>query len=196
MNTPEELLARASAGDEAAWRQLVARYQALVYQVIRAHRIPPEEGEDLFQEVFLRLHRHAGRIRDAAALTRWVAVTTRNLCLDGLARKKRERGRPDPLANQSDPAPVPEDLFHRSEEAQHVREALETLSERCRELLRILYYESDAPDYRLAADRLGMPLGSVGPTRQRCLERLLGALERGPMYSDPPLRRPVGRKGA
>src|SRR5262245_15638146 len=104
MLDPRELLSRASAGDEGAWRDLVARYQALVFQVIRAHRIGDAAAEDLFQEVFLRLHRHAHRIQEPEGLTRWIAVTARNLCLDHLERQARERGRPldeDP----ADPAP-------------------------------------------------------------------------------------------
>jgi len=194
MIEPRELLARASAGDEAAWRELVARYQALVFQVIRAHRIEAQAGEDLFQEVFLRLHRHAHRIQDPDALTRWIAVTARNVCLDYLERLARERGRPID-ADAPDPSPGADDVLDRSEEAQQVREALAGLPDRCRELLHILYFETDEPDYRRAAERLGMPLGSVGPTRQRCLERLLDLLaQRGTMYSGRSPRRLLQRK--
>jgi RNA polymerase sigma factor (sigma-70 family) len=176
MHDPAGLLARAVAGEEAAWREVIARYQALVYSVVRAHRLGDAEGEDVFQEVFLRLHRHAHRIHEPAALTRWVMVTARHLCLDVLARRRRERGTPE-SEEVSDPAPGIEATLERLELAQSVREALATLSPRCRELLTALYYEGDRPDYQLAAERMGMPIGSVGPTRIRCLERLLEALE-------------------
>jgi RNA polymerase sigma factor (sigma-70 family) len=171
-----ELLARAAAGEESAWRDLVARYQALVHSVIHAHRIGDADGEDLFQETFLRLHRHAHRIQDPRALTRWIMVTTRHLCLDHLARRGRESVEADP-PEIVDPRPDLEEVIERLERAQEVREALATLSERCQTLLKALYYEQDEPDYRRVAEGLGMPVGSVGPTRGRCLERLLEALD-------------------
>ncbi|HET9328248.1 MAG TPA: sigma-70 family RNA polymerase sigma factor [Candidatus Eisenbacteria bacterium] len=176
MTEREGLLARAVAGEESAWRDLVARYQALVHSVIRAHRIAASDGEDLFQETFLRLHRHAGRIEDPRALTRWLMVTARHLCLDHLARRRRESLTAEP-PDLPDPGPELEAVLERMERAQEVREALATLSPRCRELLRALYYEREEPDYRQVAGQLGMPVGSVGPTRMRCLERLLEALD-------------------
>jgi len=172
----EELLARAAAGEESAWRDLVARYQALVHSVIHAHRIHGADGEDLFQETFLRLHRHAHRIQDPRALTRWIMVTTRHLCLDHLSRRWRETTEAHP-PDLPDPRPDLEVALERLERAQEVREALATLSARCQALLQALYYEQEEPDYRRVAEQLGMPLGSVGPTRGRCLERLLEALD-------------------
>ncbi|MGH7724354.1 MAG: RNA polymerase sigma factor [Candidatus Eiseniibacteriota bacterium] len=193
MPDSREVLARAISGDESAWREIVARYQALVFHVIRAHRIEAQDGEDLFQEAFLRLHRHGHRIEDSAALTRWLAVTTRHLCLDHLARRSRESGNPE-VRDEPDPGPGPGEELERSLEAQRVREALATLSERCRTLLGVLYYELDEPDYRRAAEKLGMPVGSVGPTRLRCLAKLLAALEeQETMYPERVLRRPFTR---
>ena len=176
MSENEGLLARAVAGEETAWRDLVARYQALVHSVIRAHRIPSADGEDLFQETFLRLHRHAHRIEDPRALTRWLMVTARHLCLDHLARRGRESVSADP-PEVPDPSPDLEVMLERMERAQEVRDALATLSSRCQSLLRALYYEREEPDYRQVAGQLRMPVGSVGPTRMRCLERLLEALD-------------------
>ena len=172
---PADLLARAAAGEESAWREVVSRYQALVHSIVRAHRIAPSDGEDLFQEVFLRLHRHALRIEDPRALARWVAVTTRNLCLDHLSRAKRERATSE-ADEARDPTPAVDLVIERVQRTQEVREALATLPESCQELLRLLYYEMDEPDYRRAAERLGRPIGSIGPTRGRCLSRLLEAL--------------------
>jgi len=190
MIDPGELLARARAGDEGAWRQLVDRYQALVFRVVRSHRIPGAEGEDLFQETFLRLHRHAPGIADPGALARWLAVTARNLCLDYLARRRREVLVAD-VPESTDPAPSPVDLIARAEEAQAVREALDALSVPCRELLRALYFDADEPDYRAVAKRLGRPVGSIGPTRARCLARLLQAIEeRRALYPDEAEARP------
>jgi RNA polymerase sigma factor (sigma-70 family) len=177
MNTPPDLLRRAAAGDEGAWREIVGQYQRLVYATIRSFRVSPGDAEDLFQETFLRLYRHAAGVRDSRALTRWLVVTARNLCLDHHARL---RARPHETLNAEtlavEPRPL-NDLIH-LERAQAVREAVQEMPERCRALLWLLYFQQERPDYEAAARSLGMPLGSVGPTRLRCLEQLLRQLRR------------------
>jgi RNA polymerase sigma factor (sigma-70 family) len=103
-------------------------------------------------------------------------VTARHLCLDHLGRRWRETLAADP-PDTPDSRPGLDVALERLERAQEVREALGSLSERCQSLLKALYYERDEPDYRRVAEQLGMPVGSVGPTRGRCLERLLEALD-------------------
>ena len=177
MTTPSELLQRAAAGDDVAWHAIVQQYQRLVHATIRSFRLDATDSEDLFQETFLRLYRHAPRLRDGRALTRWLIVTTRNLCLDHIARAGRLRHEElDPEEESRDPLPIA-DLIH-LERAQAVREEIHELSARCRDLLWLLYFEHQKPDYRAAAAKFGMPLGSVGPTRIRCLEELLRRLKK------------------
>jgi RNA polymerase sigma factor (sigma-70 family) len=176
MQEPQEALARAAAGDEAAWREIVSKYQRLIYATIRSFRLSTHDAQDVFQEAFLRLHRHSSRLRDARALTRWLIVTTRHLCLDHLAGQRAAQ-RAAQGAEQEFAHPAL-DLIVRLERAQRLRDALGQLNPRCQELLQILFYEQDQPDYGAAAARLGMPLGSVGPTRARCLEELLRQLRR------------------
>ena len=169
------MLERASAGDEAAWRDIVRRYQRLVYATIRHFRVAPSDAEDIFQESFLRLHTHAARLQDGRALARWLIVTTRHLCLDHLARERASAK----LAAGLDPPLQPDaelDVLVRLERAQEVREALEELPERCRDLLRLLYFEPGRPEYEKVASTLKIPIGSIGPTRGRCLEQLLRRL--------------------
>src|SRR5437762_2882236 len=129
MADADDLLALAGAGDERAWRQIVERYQRLVYATIRSFRIAPSEAEDVFQETFLRLHRHTLRVRDSRALPRWLIVTTRRLCLDLLAHERTVTR----LAPAFDV--VVEDVGEADlialERAQVVREALAELSPRC-----------------------------------------------------------------
>jgi RNA polymerase sigma factor (sigma-70 family) len=175
MHVPPDLLRRASEGDDAAWRQIVSHYQRLVYATIRSFRVPSEEAEDLFQETFLRLHRHAAGLRDTKALTRWLVVTARHLCLDHVERT-RVRSQTDlaPDSIVSEGTPLTE-ILH-LERAQWIREAINELPPRCRDLLWMLYFEQESPDYEEASHMLGMPLGSVGPTRMRCLEHLLRIL--------------------
>lgn len=193
MIEPGELLARARAGDETAWREIVSRYQALVFHVIRSHRIPDSEGEDLFQETFLRLHRHAIGIADAGALARWLSVTARNLCIDQIGRRRREVLVAD-VPEGVDPAPLAAEALEKLEQGQLVREAVNELSERCRNLLAALYFDAREPDYRAVAERLGIPVGSIGPTRARCLARLLARIEeRRALYPAEAEDRPLNR---
>ena len=177
MNTSPDLLRRAAAGDDAAWREIVGQYQRLIHATIRSFRIAPSDAEDLFQETFLRLYRHAPGLRDSRALTRWLIVTVRNLCLDHLARL---RVRPQEELNEETPAlePTPLAEMIHLERAQVVREELQMMPERCRDLLWMLYFQQERPDFEGAAAAFGMPLGSVGPTRMRCLEQLLRRLRR------------------
>lgn len=177
MNTSPDLLRRAAAGDDAAWREIVGHYQRLVHATIRSFRVPPSDAEDLFQETFLRLYRHAAWLRDSRALTRWLIVTARNLCLDHTARM-RIHTQEDLDERAISVAPVPLTEMIHLERAQAVREEIQNLPERCRELLWLLYFQQESPDYEAAARAFHMPLGSVGPTRIRCLEQLLKRLRR------------------
>jgi len=177
MHVSPDLLRRASEGDDAAWREIVSHYQRLVFATIRSHRVPPRDAEDLFQETFLRLYRHANGLRDSRALARWLVVTARNLCLDHLERS-RSRSKVELEADPVSPASDALVEMMHLERAQEIREAMAGLSERCRGLLWTLYFEQETPDYQAAARRFRIPLGSVGPTRMRCLEELLRLLRR------------------
>jgi RNA polymerase sigma factor (sigma-70 family) len=170
-----ELLERVARGDEQAWREVVARYQRLVFATIRGFRLDGDDAQDVFQETFVRLHRHAGRLRNPQGLARWLVQTTYRLCLDHRERR-RVRGEgpiPDDLA---DDTPGMLERLERVQRAQQVREALAALSPRCRVLLEQLYFQPEPLEYKVIGERLGMPIGSIGPTRARCLEVLLRRL--------------------
>jgi RNA polymerase sigma factor (sigma-70 family) len=174
MDLPE-LIERAARNDEDAWRELVARYQRLVYATIRGFRLPADDAEDVFQETFVRLHRHASRLRNPDGVARWIVQTTHRLCLDHLQRT-RVRAESPIADDPADPTPGASESHERLLRAQQVREALATLNPRCRALLEQLYFEVESPEYREIASRLSMPIGSIGPTRARCLQALLTAL--------------------
>lgn len=175
MSDATELLERVARGDEQAWREVVARYQRLVYATIRSFRFDGDEAADVFQETFVRLHRHAGRLRNPQGLARWLVQTTYRLCLDHRDRR-RVRGE-DPISDDlADGAPGMLERLERMQRAQQVREALATLSPRCRELLEQLYFQPEPLEYKVIGERLGMPIGSIGPTRARCFEALLRRL--------------------
>lgn len=173
----EALIARCVAGDERAWRCLVDRYKNLVYSVALKWGLSDDEADDVFQLVWLEVHRSLERIRDPQALPRWLIVATRRLCL-----KRTSRGR-RPMAELSadlvDPAALPDEEVERFEIRRRLEWALERLGGTCSRLLRLLFLEdgSGSGAYRRAARETGLALGSIGPVRARCMARLRRLLE-------------------
>jgi RNA polymerase sigma factor (sigma-70 family) len=167
-----DLLRRSASGDTAAFVALVERFKRLVHAVIRANGLDDAQGEDVFQVVFLRLYEHQGGIRDASALSAWLSKTARRECwrTRELARRAQPTGLVDDrLADER--APSPETRLLRDEYRRAVATAFAALPDRCRRLLVVL--AADPPlSYDEVADTLGMPRGSIGPTRRRCLDKL------------------------
>jgi len=168
----QELVEAARAGDGAAWDALVDRYLPLVTAVIRRLRLSPSDADDVNQTVWLRLVEHLDGLREPQALPGWLATTARN---EGLRLIKR-RGRDlpvDPGGSAFD-APVdsdPGEALVRDLKSHALREALAELPPKRRELLLLLL--ADPPlSYDEISARLGIPKGSIGPTRARALEQL------------------------
>jgi RNA polymerase sigma factor (sigma-70 family) len=172
-----DLVARCLDGDERAWESLVRRYRRLVYSVPMRMGLKGEDADDVFQETFATLLTRLGTVRDAARLGLWLAVTARRKGLDRVTRSQaaREVELPETLEVAST-ASLPVDELMRLERQHAVRRALQQLPERCRRLLEALYQEDAQPAYRDVASTLGVPVGSLGPTRARCLDRLRRAL--------------------
>lgn len=179
----ESLLERCRAGDPAAWDQLVARYRRLVWSVILQHRLREETREDVFQQAFSALVEHIDSVREEAALASWLSTTTRRLCWQAGGRARRIDAVETPIERAEGSRIEPAD--HRADdpalealaERQLVRSGLERLGGKCRELLEALFGASGEPNYALIGERLGIRVGSIGPTRARCLEKLAGILE-------------------
>jgi RNA polymerase sigma factor (sigma-70 family) len=166
------LLEAAARGDQAAWDALVDRYANLLWSVARAHRLSDADAADVVQTTWLRLVEHLGRIKDPDRLPGWLATTTRHECLRQIRRADRERPS-DGASWQSEAdqdAAVDAALLAGERDAALWR-ALATLSEQCQQLLRVLM-AAPPPSYAEVAAALDMPIGSIGPTRQRCLGRL------------------------
>jgi RNA polymerase sigma factor (sigma-70 family) len=182
-HTDGALLERCRAGDPAAWDLLVARYRRLVWSVILKHRLREETHEDIFQQAFSALVEHLDSVREEAALAAWLTTTTKRLCWQAVERGRRVSTRETALEHEdgtrADPADAREAEadFARLTERQLVREGLERLGGKCRELLETLFGSAGEPNYALIAEKLGIRVGSIGPTRARCLEKLAGILE-------------------
>lgn len=170
------------AGDARAWAALVRRHERLVYAIGRSYRLSDEDLGDVFQEVFAALVRGLPRLREPRTLVRWLSSTSQRIARAIALKRRREAALSLPLEPES-PAlsarePQVSESLEKLEEEAMVRLALGTLSERCRNLLGALYFEDPAPSYEALSRRLGLPIGSLGPTRARCFDRLRSAYER------------------
>jgi RNA polymerase sigma factor (sigma-70 family) len=174
------LVKAAAGGDTAAWEALVARFNGLVWSIARGYRLSSADAADVFQTVWLRLAEHLGRIDNPDHIGAWLATTARRESL----RVARSGTRTVPLDDaavldlaQTDEA-SPEQAVLQAEQArldaQRARRmwrAFGELSARCQQLLRVLI-ATPPPTYAEAAVALDLPVGSIGPTRARCLQQL------------------------
>lgn len=168
-----ELVELAGKGDQPAWDAIVDRHGGRVWAVARAHRLGTADAEDVFQVTFLRLVTHLDTIRDRSRVGAWLATTARNECL----RVIRRAGRAVPSGDEEvmdapDPfLPEIESNLVATERQRALHAALGRLSEGCQRLLRVLMADPE-PSYEEVSQALGMPIGSIGPTRGRCLKHL------------------------
>jgi RNA polymerase sigma factor (sigma-70 family) len=180
------LVARCRAGDGKAWEALVKRYQRLVYTVVGRAGLDAHAAADVFQTVFTRLVQHLPRLAQPDKLQAWVVTTAKREAL--LARRIGQRtvsttrdGDGDEAESEfdlPDEAPLAEDALAELQQLDLLRVGLDHLDERCRDLLLLLFRdEDDKVPYDEVSRRLGMPQGSIGPTRSRCLDKLRRFLE-------------------
>ncbi len=178
-----ELIAACLEGSHEAWEALIKRYQRLIYSIPFKAGLTADDAADIFQSVCLKLYEKLDTLRDHQKISSWLITTTSRECWRASARRRRE----------SAPAGDTEDEFESHKEIpdgglladeqselierqQIVREAVEALPDRCRDLVTMLFYEKDDLSYADIAARMGMPVASIGPTRARCLEKLKKSL--------------------
>jgi len=173
MEETGDLVRAAAAGDQRSWDVLVERFTGLLWAVARAHRLREADAADVVQTTWLNLVQNLGRIRQPEHVGAWLATTARRECLRTLNRDQRHVLTDDETSLQvrEPPPPTPEDDVLAAERLALLRAALEELPPRCQRLLRVLTADP-APTYEQVSAALGMPVGSIGPTRARCLERL------------------------
>jgi RNA polymerase sigma factor (sigma-70 family) len=172
------LLAQAAGGDQRAWNALVEQHSRLLWAIARSYRLDQADAADVVQTAWLRLVEHLDRIEEPARLVGWLVTTTRRECLRVLRRAGRERLFPadDGALDMLDEAAEPLDAALITDERDaELWRAFARLPERCQQLLRIAVAAPQAYDEVSAA--LDMPVGSIGPTRARCLARLRSLLD-------------------
>jgi RNA polymerase sigma factor (sigma-70 family) len=173
------LVARCRAGDASAWAVLVRRYQRLVYAVVLRAGCDEHTAADVFQTVFARLLEHLPRITQPEKLQAWIVTTAKREVL----RERRLAGRTVSLTRAdgddaledtvADDSPLAEVVLEELQQLDLVRGGLDRLDTRCRDLLLLLFRDEDEHvPYDEVARRLAIPVGSVGPTRARCLGKL------------------------
>jgi RNA polymerase sigma factor (sigma-70 family) len=178
------LVQSAADGDAAAWKALVDGLGPLVWSVVRAHGLSDADAQEVYQTAWFRFAQHLGRLREREKAGAWLASTARHECLKVLRAQRRWTPTDDPqVLDRVSEEPTPEESVLDSEEAaaesERVRrlwQEFEELGERCRQLLRVLM-ASPPPSYQEVSAALGIAVGSIGPTRQRCLRRLRARLE-------------------
>lgn len=185
-NEEAEFVRRCIAGDAGAWAALVARYQRLVYAIVLRMGLDEHAAADVFQTVFERLVKHLPRLSDPSRLQAWIVTTARREGLRARFTGRRTESLTRPSDDGSDDLSV--DIADETAGAQEqieeiqqlhlLRLALERLDARCRDLLQLLFRDADERvPYEDVATRLGLPLGSIGPTRARCLAKLRRLVE-------------------
>src|SRR5262245_56873863 len=169
--TIDQLVRAAAAGDQAAWNELVERFQGLVWATARSFRLSRADAADVAQTTWLRLVENLDRIREPEHLGGWLATTARREALRHIRLHCRELSSDETDVFES-PVDDPLEVALLTEERDTALwRAFAQLSERCQMLLRLLVSE-DEPSYETIGAALDMPIGAIGPTRMRCLDKL------------------------
>ena len=171
--TDSRLVRECRKGNEEAWASLIDKYKNLIYSIPVKYGLSPDEGSDVFQAVCVELLAELPKLRKAAALPKWIMQVAAHQCF----RDKRRRLRTDQLDDHhtSKAEGVPpeiEQALREAEQEHHLRQAMAGLPPRCQELVRMLFFEEPAREYREIAQSLGIAVGSIGFIRQRCLHKL------------------------
>lgn len=174
------LIQRCARGDERAWRSLVSRYAGLVYAIAREHGLPEDVCDDAAQTVFAALAQAIGSLSDDRVIASWLRTATARECWRLVRIRKRTMHAADPEAHAAVP-PDPQRLAD-LEAHQRLRDALDELGGRCRDLLMLLFFGPADSAYDRAERELSIPRGSIGPTRRRCLAKLADIL--GPVLGE------------
>lgn len=192
-----ELIARCRRGDNRAWQQLVHHYARLVHSIPVRYGLTAAEVDDVGQEVFLALAQGLHGLEDPQSLPAWLITTARRYSWRALQRRKREATlTADDLATTEKigtkaaqaaetitayplgaTLPTMAELLQSWEQQEALAAGLARLGERCRDLLTLIFLDASEPSYDVISQQLAIPKGSIGPTRNRCLQQLRTILE-------------------
>jgi RNA polymerase sigma factor (sigma-70 family) len=177
--TDQTLIQACRRGDVQAWEQLLHKYERLVFSIPLNYGLSRDDAADIVQLTFTALIQRLDTLRDDSRLSSWLATVARRYTWRAVQHNRHEYLSEDEYVYENaslfgQTAPNPMELF---ELIEWLNQGLTQLDKRCRTLLLALYFEQPTPAYVDIAARLHMPLGSIGPTRARCLERLKQLLQ-------------------
>lgn len=161
------------SGNEQAWSLLIDKYKALIYSIPVKYGLPPDEAADVFQATCMELLTRLPQLREPGALPKWLMQVAHHQCYRWKRQSQRVVSRdaqPD-LPDPETPA-IAETLVQQTQEEQMLREAMAVLAPKCRRLIELLFFETPSRPYLEVASELGLAVGSIGFTRQKCLRRL------------------------
>jgi len=161
------------SGNEQAWSRLIEKYKALIYSIPVKYGLPPQEAADVFQATCMELLTRLPQLRKPGALPKWLMQVAHHQCYRWKRQSQRVVSRdaqPD-LPEPEIPA-IAETLVQQTQEEQMLREAMAELAPKCRRLIELLFFETPSRPYREVASELGLAVGSIGFTRQKCIDRL------------------------
>jgi len=168
------LVTRAQDGDQQAWDALVERYASLIWSICRRHQLGDADAHDVSQNVWLHLVDQLGNLRDPAALPGWLATTAARECIKALRAARRLHGAGHVLEADNIPdyqSGIVEQELLLAERHAALREAFIHLPQGCQQLLTLLIKDPPMPYLQISA-AVGIPVGSIGPSRSRCLQKL------------------------
>ena len=161
------------SGDEEAWSSLIDKYKALIYSIPVKYGLSRQEAADVFQATCTELLVRLPELREPRALPKWLMQVAHHESYRWKRQSQRtvSRDAETDLPEPTTPA-IAESLFQQTQEEQMLREAMTVLTPQCHRLVELLFFETPARPYSEVAAELGLAVGSIGFTRQKCLERL------------------------
>jgi len=176
LKTDRDLIRACRSGDARAWERLLDKYERLVFSISLNYGLTTDDAADVTQITFTILLQNLNTLPDEIRLSSWLATVARRHTWRLLAQNRREAVNPDEdLAGNKALGGIVDDR-ERQELAEWLYQGLSLLDERCRQLLIALYFDTEEPSYAEVADHMKMPIGSIGPTRARCLEQMRQSL--------------------
>jgi RNA polymerase sigma factor (sigma-70 family) len=166
------------SGKEEAWSLLIEKYKALIYSIPVKYGLPPHEASEVFQATCVELLTRLPELREPRALPKWLMQVAHHQCYRWKKQQQRVVSRdadvnlPEPMT----PA-IADSLIQQTQEEQMLREAVASLTPQCRRLVELLFLETPPRPYAEVAAELGLALGSIGFTRQKCIDRLRRSLD-------------------
>jgi RNA polymerase sigma factor (sigma-70 family) len=175
-----ELIEACLKGNSQAWEALLVRYQRLVYSIPLRYGLAVSDADDIFQNVSLLLLENLSRLRDRQQIGAWLATTTRRECWRVLRQQRQvfHFSSAKDLDEQIPSGQRSDEEFMELERQSIIRSAVSLLGTSCQHLLALLFYTEPRPSYAEIARSLMLPEGSIGPTRARCLEKLMKTLDK------------------